>query len=223
MRPAETIPPSSPFAAPVLGADGRILEGIVTTLNADGLPNIAPMGPIVDDNMERLWLRPFRTSTTFVNLQRHGEGVFHITDDVELFAQAAVGQPTPAPRLTAAAQVKGFILADACRWYAFRIESLDDTHERASVVGRIVDCGEARKFIGFNRAKHAVVEAAILATRVHLTSASELETELLQLKAIVEKTGAAAEHRAFEFLSEYVRRAISIAATEHTALKEAPR
>ena len=72
--------------------DGILLEGIMTTLNADGSPHIAPMGPIVDANFTLVLLRPFSTSTTYKNLKRAGQGVLHVTDDVELFARAAVGR-----------------------------------------------------------------------------------------------------------------------------------
>src|SRR5688500_4968877 len=166
------MPDRSPSAPPPkLGAEGRILEGIVTTLNADGSPNISPMGPIVDDVLDRLWLRPFQTSTTYQNLKRHGCGVFHITDDAELLAQSAVRQLTAMPRLLPFGNGKSVILADACRWYAFEVESLDDSTERTSMVARVVDRGQLREFLGFNRAKHAVVEAAILATRIQLLDA----------------------------------------------------
>ena len=68
-----------------------ILEGIVTTLNSDGTVNVAPMGPEVDESLTRLVLKPYQTSTTYGNLQRAGQGVFHVTDDVELLARAAIG------------------------------------------------------------------------------------------------------------------------------------
>jgi len=196
-----------PIAPPVLGADGRILEGIVTTLSADGSPNISPMGPIVDDSLDRLWLRPFRTSTTYQNLKRAGAGVFHVTDDVELLAQAAVGQPDPLPCMVPAPSIEGIILADACRWYAFEVESLDDSGDRTNVVARVVDRGILREFFGFNRAKHAVLEAAILATRVHLTGVPAVLAEFDRLAVAVDKTGAAAEHRAMKFLRSYVEQA----------------
>ena len=41
--------------------------------------------------MARFVLRPFRTSTTYTNLKARGEGVFHVTDDVLLLAQTAIG------------------------------------------------------------------------------------------------------------------------------------
>lgn len=194
----------SPIPPPTLGADGRILEGIVTTLNADGSVNVSPMGPIVDDALDRLWLRPFQTSTTYRNLKRTGRGVFHVTDDVELLAQAAVGQPNPLPRFTQSPAGDALILADACRWYAFEIESLDDRAERANIVARVTDRGTLREFLGFNRAKHAVLEAAILATRLHLLGVQEVLSEFESLQVAVDKTGGVAEQRAMAFLRGYV-------------------
>jgi uncharacterized protein len=196
-----------PHAPPDLGADGRILEGIVTTRNEDGWTNVSPMGPIVDDSLDRLWLRPFQTSTTYRNLKRDGAGVFHLTDDVELFAQAAIGQPDPPPPLIAGRPPRSPVLADACRWFAFEIESLDDSAERTSIVARVTERGVLRDFLGFNRAKHAVIEAAILATRIHLLPANDTRAEFARLQTIVNKTGAAAEHRAFELLTNYVNQA----------------
>lgn len=182
-----------------------ILEGLVTTLNADGSVNISPMGPRVDEAMRSFILKPFRTSTTYLNLKRHAEGVLHVTDDVGLLAQSAVGQPSPLPRLIEATAIRGKILADACRWYAFRVTELDDREERTQIAAVVVDSGELRPFFGFNRAKHAVLEAAILATRVHLLPAAEILAQFKQLRPLVEKTGGAQEHDAFQFLEAYIQ------------------
>lgn len=182
-----------------------ILEGIVTTLNADGSVNIAPMGPRVDEGLERLLLRPYQTSTTYANLKRSGEGVFHVTDDVLLLAQAAIDAVDPPPELLRAEAVAGVILANACRWYAFRVRSIDDRQPRTEIVAEVVDHGRRREFFGFNRAKHAVLEAAILATRLALIPRAEIEAELARLAAPVEKTGGPREHQAFELLRNYVR------------------
>ncbi len=189
--------------------DGTLLEGIVTTLDADGSPHIAPMGPIVDADFNRLLLRPFRTSATFANLKRTGQGVLHVTDDVELLARAAVGQIEPSPQLVPAHAVEGVILAEACRWYAFRVDSLDDRDDRTRIVARVVDRGRIRDFFGFNRAKHAVVEAAILATRIGLLEAEFIRSEFARLVVLVDKTGGPQEHRAFQFLQQYVNAALA--------------
>jgi len=183
---------------PQLGSDGRILEGIVTTQNTDASVNISPMGPIVDQHVSQFVFRPFRTSTTYANLKRNGQGVFHITDDVMLFAQAALGQPDPLPVLD------GLKLVDACRWYAFEIESLEDTEERTHIVARTTEHGRQRDFFGFNRAKHAVLEAAILATRLHLLPAEEIAAEIARLEAPVQKTAGRDEIAAFDFIKQYL-------------------
>jgi hypothetical protein len=186
---------------PQLGENGRILEGIVTTFNADGTINIAPMGPLVDESFDTLVFRPFRTSTTCENLLRTREGVLHVTDDVELFASAAIGAETHMKFRSE----KPLVIADACRWFAFNVESVDQSSERVKVIARTVDRGLQREFFGFNRAKHAVIEAAILATRVSLIPESEIMADLARLRVWVDKTGAAAEHRAFELLEQHVR------------------
>ena len=118
-----------------------ILEGIVTTTNVDGSVHIAPMGPIVDPQITRLTLRPYQTSTTLKNLLRLGQGVFHVTDDVELLARAAVGRLEVLPSLNRAARIDGWILADACRWFAFEVREADTSEPRACLQAEVVDHG----------------------------------------------------------------------------------
>jgi len=184
--------------------DEPILEGIVVTLDELGAPNIAPMGPRVDRQISRFVLRPFQTAQTYCNLKATGCGVFHITDDVELLALAAVGQLDPFPPLIAIDAFSCPRLADACRWLAFRVQSLDDSTERTTIECVVVASGEVRPFFGFNRAKHAVLEAAILATRIGILPAGEIRREFERLAVPVEKTAGNQERRAFQFLCEYV-------------------
>ncbi|MFN0050617.1 MAG: DUF447 domain-containing protein, partial [Planctomycetales bacterium] len=65
-------------------------------------------------------------------------------------------------------------------------------------------CGRLRDFFGFHRARHAVLEGAILATRVHLLSPGEIQSEFDRLKTIVHKTAGPREREAFDMLREYV-------------------
>jgi hypothetical protein len=186
-----------------------ILEGIVTTLSAAGEVNIAPMGPHVDLNdaggeLTRFVLRPFRSAQTYANLQAHGEGVLHVTDDVLLLARSAVGALEPLPALRPATHVRGLVIADACRYHEFRITACDDSTERVRLEAEVVHTGRLRDFFGFNRAKHAVVEAAILATRTALLPLDEIEAEYRRLAVLVEKTGGPQEHEAFDFLRQYL-------------------
>ncbi len=189
-----------------------ILEGLVTTLSA-GLEeagreaevvNLAPMGPLTDEGVSFLTFRPYRSSRTYRNLKAHPEGVFHVTDDVYLLAQGAIGEWTETVPMREAERVRGRIVEGACRWYEFRVTELDDSAERTTIQTEIVAVGRGRDYFGLNRAKHAVLEAAILATRLHLLPKSEIEAELARLRVPVEKTAGARERAAFELVVRYV-------------------
>jgi hypothetical protein len=183
-----------------------ILEGLVTTTNLNDSINIAPMGPIVDREVTHLTLRPFQSSQTYLNLKRLGSGVFHITDDVELLVRAALNQIDTAPRTIAVSSVSGAILTDACRWFAFRVRELDDREQRTRIECDVVESGRLRDFFGFNRAKHAVLEGAILATRIGIIAADQIREDFQRLEIIVEKTAGDEERRAWQILTDYIQR-----------------
>jgi hypothetical protein len=180
-----------------------ILEGIVTTVSPEGVLNIAPMGPKVEPAMQRFVLRPYRTSTTYRNLKARGEGVLHVTDDVLLLARTAIGVEVEAATRPADV-VAGRILVDACRYYEFRLCAVDDRDERTNLVAETVAEGRIRDFFGLNRAKHAVVEAAILATRASLLPLDEIFAEIKRLAPLVEKTGGPDEREALAVLNRYL-------------------
>ena len=181
-----------------------ILEGIVTTVNRDGEVNVAPMGPIVDEAMTAFVLRPYKTSCTYQNLRCHPEGVFHVIDDVLLLARAAIGRLPSAPASFPAERVEGVVLKSACRWYEFHITEFSSQQERTELQAEVVHAGRLRDFFGFNRARHAVLEAAILATRVHLLQREEILDQFAALRVSVEKTAGSKETEAFELLHRYV-------------------
>jgi uncharacterized protein len=183
-----------------------ILEGIVTTVNPKGRVHISPMGPRVDPAIHQILLRPYSTSQTYRNLVAHGEGVLHVTDDVMLLARAALGHFESVPPHVPANNVKGFVLSDVCRYFEFRVRSFDDREERVQIEAEVVHTGRFRDFFGFNRAKNAVVEAAILATRTAHLPLDDVDAEFRRLAIIVEKTGGAQEHGAFAVLREHVEK-----------------
>lgn len=186
-----------------------ILEGIVTTQNSAGDVNVAPMGPIVNDSMESFVLRPFQTSTTYKNLKGHPFGVLHVVDDVLLLAKAAIGRLAETPETFQAITIPGRVLKSACRWYEFKLESLDDSDERTRIEARVVHSGRLRDFFGFNRAKHAVLEAAILATRIHILPADEIVAQIDAFRAPIEKTAGPNERAAFQLVDQYIQASLN--------------
>jgi hypothetical protein len=109
------------------------------------------------------------------------------------------------PPVRAAERVRGFVLADCCRYFEFVVKSVDDRSERVSIEAEVVHSGRVRDFFGFNRAKHAVVEAAILATRLHLLPPAEVAAEFAKLRVIVGKTGGPDERAAMDLLERRLR------------------
>jgi len=178
-----------------------IIESILTTLDAGGAVNFAPMG--VEWGEEEIVLKPFLETTTFRNLQANGAAVVNLTDDVMLFAQGAISNAQfPAVPATV---VRGVVLEAACSWREVRVRSLDATPPRARVVTGVVHRGVRREFLGFNRARNAVLEAAILATRTHLLPPDQIRDEFARLQVIVDKTAGPREREAMALLTDYVR------------------
>ncbi|HKG90644.1 MAG TPA: DUF447 domain-containing protein [Gemmatimonadaceae bacterium] len=192
-----------------------IIESIITTTSAAGAVNIAPMG--VEWGEERIVVKPFLETTTFRNLRETGEAVVNLTDDVLIFAAAAISRPS-FPVLPAAV-VRGVVLEAACGWRELRVETIDATPPRSRIETRVVHRGSRREFLGFNRARHAVLEAAILATRTHLLAADFIRSELERLQVIVDKTAGPREHEAMALLAGHVRAALPAPAdaTAHAA------
>lgn len=177
-----------------------ILESIVTTRAADGTVNVAPMG--VEWGEETIVLKPFLDTATYRNLQANPAAVVNITDDVRIFARAAISNPSY-PTVDATV-VSGAVLADCCAWREVEVRSVDATPPRSRIVTAVVHRGIRREFIGFNRARHAVIEAAIHATRLHLSPRALIEQEMERLQVIVDKTAGEVEREAMALLSAYV-------------------
>jgi hypothetical protein len=178
-----------------------IIETIVTTTAQDGTINFAPMG--VEWGEEAIVLKPFLETTTFRNVWATKAAIVNLTDDVMLFAQGAISSPQY-PTVPAVI-VRGVVLQAACSWRELEIHSIDDTPPRSRIEARVVHRGTHREFIGFNRARHAVLEAAILATRTHLLPAEQIQEEYARLQVIVDKTAGPREREAMALLTEYVR------------------
>jgi hypothetical protein len=179
-----------------------IVETILTTLDPAGRPNCAPMG--VEWGEETIVIKPFVETTTFRNLSATGAAVVNLTDDVLLFAQGATGDVT-FPHGPAVV-VRSVVLEAACSWREVEVVSIDATPPRSRIVTRVVHHGHRREFLGFNRARHAVLEAAIVATRTHLLPAAEVQAEFARLRVIVDKTAGPREQAAMAHLEECIRR-----------------
>jgi uncharacterized protein len=179
-----------------------ILESIVTTVAADGSVNCAPMG--VEWADAAIVLKPFLETATYRNVVATRTAVVNVVDDVRVFARAAISNPRYAT--VPAERVRGVVLADCCAWRELEVQTIDSTPPRSRIGTSVAHRGFRREFIGFNRARHAVLEMAIHATRLHLFTRDFIDSELARLTVIVEKTAGPDEREAMALLADFVQR-----------------
>jgi len=189
-----------------------IVESIVTSVAADGTVNCAPMG--VEWGDDRIVLKPFLDTATYRNVSTVRAAVVNLVDDVRVFARAAISNPVY-PTVPATV-VRGVRLADCCSWREVEVVTLDSTPPRSRIDTAVVHRGVQREFIGFNRARHAVLEAAIYATRLHLLPREWITSEFERLQVIVDKTAGPDEREAMDILAAFVRDAAVSASSSGT-------
>ena len=149
---------------------------------------------------------PFDATRTLRNLRDHGEAVVHLTDDVLLFVQSALGHPQPAMR--AASVVAGSVIEDASSWrevVVTEIVPIEGNMSRSQVRARIVAAGTGTQPpLGLCRARHAAVEASIFASRLKWLGGERVWAELDRLQELVDKTAGPRERAAMEYVRRYV-------------------
>jgi len=182
-----------------------IRETIITTVDAGGKIHIAPIGIIAEKDG---WvIAPFRPSITLDNLAAVPFAVANYVDDVRVFAGCLTGRkdwPTvpilgfPVPRLAAA-------LAHS----VLHVESIADDGIRPRHFCRVVQEETHAPFTGLNRAKAAVLELAILVSRLAMLPREKIEAEVAYLSIAIDKTAGPEEREAWDWLMQKV--------TEHLA------
>ena len=177
-----------------------IRETIVTTADRQGRVHIAPIGIIADG--EGWIIAPFRPSTTLDNLQEVPFAVANYTDDVRVFAGCLTGRHDW--RTTASDEVPVPRLACALSHAELAVVHVTEDAQRPRCHCRIVRGASHAPFEGLNRAKAAVVEAAILVSRLQFLPRHKIESEIAYLEIAVAKTAGPAEQEAWDWLMQHV-------------------
>lgn len=177
-----------------------IQETIVCTRNTDGTTHVTPLGVHIDG--ARLKLLPFHPSRTLDNLSREGEAVINYTDDVRIFAGCLTGQSDW--ELGACKQVGAQRLKDALAHAEVRVVETIDDDTRPTFICEVVNEETHAPFKGFNRAQAAVIELAILASRLDMLDMEKITREMEFLRTAYEKTAGERERVAWERLSDKI-------------------
>jgi hypothetical protein len=177
-----------------------ILETIVTTMSPEGEVHIAPFGVTVEQ--DALVIAPYRPSATLDNLEATGCAVVNLTDDVGVFAGCVTGRQEWKTR--PAAVVRGVVLESALGHREVEVTEKEDDPERPRFHCRVVHKETHAPFRGLNRAQGAVIEAAILVSRLHLLPMEKIEAEVAYLENAVRKTGGPREWEAWDWLMDRI-------------------
>ena len=177
-----------------------IYETIVITINSDDTPRIAPLGIRHEDGL--YVLAPFRPSTTLGNLQRSGRAVINYADDVRVFAGCLTERYDWPTR--PAEKIHGYVLEQALAHSEVELVRLVDDPSRPKFYCREVHNAIHKPFSGFNRAQAAVIEAAILVSRLHLLPPEKIDREIEYLSIAIGKTAGPNEQEAWGWLLEKI-------------------
>lgn len=176
--------------------ESKIHEVIVTTLNEQGQAHSAPMG--ITQSGNQILIKPFKPSTTYNNLKQHRQCTINYTDDVRVFAGALTGRRDwPTLRCQ---QIEGEYLNNALTHTELEIISFDDGDPRACFTGSVICDVQHAPFRGFNRAQGAVIEAAVLVSRLNMISAKKIQQEIAYHSIAIEKTAGPRELEAWGWL-----------------------
>jgi len=180
--------------------NNKIDEVIVTSLSEDGVAHSAPMGISYID--EQILIQPFKPSATYENLKRHRQCTINYIDDVRVFAGALTGRRTW-PTLPCQ-QIDGEYLEQALAHAELEIVLFEDKDPRACFTASIINEVNHAPFRGFNRAQNAVIEAAVLTSRLKMLPQDKIQQEIGYLRIAIEKTGGEREHEAWGWLMDKI-------------------
>ncbi|MGF6753674.1 DUF447 domain-containing protein [Paraburkholderia sp. GAS42] len=195
-----------------------IYETIVTTVARDGRPHIAPMGVRFENG--RAILAPFRPSTTLDNILATRAAVINFTNDVRVFAGCVTGYAFDWPT-SPATRVASVRLDGALAHTELELDEVRDDGERPALHMRCVHQEMHAPFPGFNRAQAAVVEGAILVSRLFMLPAAKVDNEVAYLKIAIDKTAGDAERVAWGWLMDAIARYRAQAGTSPAASSKA--
>jgi hypothetical protein len=177
-----------------------IRETIVTTADAAGHVHMAPLGLIA--NGDGWIIAPFHPSKTLDNLRAVPFAVANYTDDVRVFAGCLTGRhrwPT-----AASDEVPVQRLAGALAHAELAVNHVTEDTLRPRFHCRVLRIVSHAPFLGFNRAQAAVIEAAILVSRLDMLPREKVEQEIAYLEIAIGKTAGDAEREAWGWLMERV-------------------
>jgi len=181
-------------------ASELIYETIVTSVDSQNQPHIAPFG--IRERNGLILIAPFRPSTSLDNFLASRTAVINMVDDVRIFAGAFVGRRDWP--MQQASQVDGYVLGAALAHRELELIDLNEDKIRPELYFKVVHEETHAPFRGFNRAQLAVVELAVLVSRLQMLSMEKIDQEIQYLQIAINKTAGERELEAWSWLIQKV-------------------
>ena len=124
------------------------------------------------------------------------------TDDVRVFAGCLTGRKNWPTR--PAEKVQGAVLEGALSHWELAVAAVTEDEVRPRFACRVVHEASHRPWEGFNRAQAAVLECAVLVSRLKMLPADKVEAELKYLQIAIAKTAGPREVEAWGWLMERI-------------------
>jgi hypothetical protein len=128
--------------------------------------------------------------------------VLNLTDDVRVFAGALVGRQVWS--LLPAEKIVGYRLSDTLAHKELKLLKVEDDLVRPRLFLEVVHEAQHASFQGFNRAQAAVIELAVLVSRLKRLPMEKIQHEMDYLQIAIEKTAGERELEAWSWLVEAV-------------------
>lgn len=177
-----------------------IFETIVISVDKAGQAHVAPFG--VRHEASKVIISPFRPSKTLENILSSKAASLNLTDDVRVFAGAITKRV--AWKLLPTDNIDGFRLDGCLSHVELKLEDVREDTERPQLVMQEIETVHHQGFSGFNRAQAAVIELAVLTSRLHLLPAKKVQSELKYLQIAIDKTAGQRELQAWGWLCEKI-------------------
>ena len=177
-----------------------IYEVIVSTINAEGQPHVAPFGVRYEGDW--VVISPYKPSTTLANILATQHAVLNVVDDVCVFAGALTKQQDLS--LVATEIVNGFRLKNVLLHKELKLQTVEDDVQRPQLFLQVMHEQYHQSFQGFNRAQAAVIELAVLVSRLHMLPKEKVLSEMAYLQIAIDKTAGERELQAWCWLLDQV-------------------
>ncbi len=177
-----------------------IFETIIITTDIAGNPHVTPFGVRYQD--ELVVIAPFRPSATLDNVLATKSAVLNFSDDVRVFAGALTGRQ--AWQLNPASNILGYVLEGALAHRELILVEVKEDAARPTLYFKTLYQVNSKPFQGYNRAQGAVIELAVLASRLHRLPMEKVTAEMQYLQIAIDKTAGERELQAWSWLCEKI-------------------